>query len=207
MASQAKERVASAPNLASGGASKGAIHGIFLFVSLYSFPLFFRVRIPIVEVLSIGSACFTLGGRRGSHGRRAGEVWTGLKRWRDRGELGVTRTTVACTSLTTEQQRDAMSIFVPYVVAASFTRGLTSHDDVCPRCINFGLGSIEHPIVYYICGQSGHLGIDVRSSNTTTVECQNERHRSPFASRSGHLGIDVWSSNTTAVECQNERHR
>ena len=53
---------------------------------------------------------------------------------------------------------------------------------LCPR-YKVVLASIKHPIVDCVCGQSGSVEFDVRSPNSTTVECRNEHHRPRLASR------------------------
>ena len=108
------------------GVERSRIRDVFWFVSPYISPSFSTYEVQCLRFLPTGPACFTLGGRRGSQGHRAGEASTGPNRWRNDGEHSVARTIVACTSLTAGQRRDTMCTCV-LRVAASSAYGTTSY--------------------------------------------------------------------------------
>ena len=101
--------------------------------------------------MSISTACFPLGERRGSQGqrrKRTGEAWTGRNRWRDAREHGVLRKRVACTNLITAEG-----------CRVHFCSDLFCLRDnhISERYAKVVLVSIEHPIVFYICGHRGSV--------------------------------------------------
>ena len=149
-----------------GGVERSPPRDLSVCVPVCVPPLFLRTNSNGLSFSSIGTACFTPGGRRGLRaGTKSGgslDQTESMARWSQ------ARRRTYEGGMHESHSRAAEGRCVHFCTIHSCFFCLRDNL-ICPR-LKVVFASVEHPIVHYICGQSGSVEIDVRtSSNTTTV--------------------------------------